>query len=199
MGYKDLNDDELLYMINESDEDSYDLLCSKYKNLVSSMAYKYYNKHNNIGIDINDLIMEGNMGLDIAIKNYNSCNKEDARFSTFAYICIERQILRLIRNATTKKNQVLNNSIYGVETDIQNIQDSNYDTHPLNKLLLKENIQNKYIETIKNLTSLEQKVFMLKNLGYSNNELEYLLEVNHKCILNTIYRIRKKIKEIQPI
>ena len=196
MKYKDLNDNELLYMVNESDEDSYNLLFDKYQQLVTSIAYKYNNKYKNIGIDINDLIIEGNMGLDVAIKKYNSNDEQNTKFSSFAYTCIERQILNLIRNSTTKKNEILNDSLIYFEKDLGEI---NLDSYPLDNLLLKEKFESKYNKTLNLLTPLERKVFILKNQGYSNNELGFLLNVNQKCILNTIYRIRKKSKTIESI
>ena len=45
MNYKKYNDYELIYMIRENDNDSYDILYNKYLPVMKSIAFNYYNKY----------------------------------------------------------------------------------------------------------------------------------------------------------
>ncbi len=192
MEYRSLNDNELLYMVNE-DEEAYNLLYNKYRDIIYKIALKYSKGSNSIGIDINDLILEGNIGMDNAIKNYKTDNKNEASFKSFLYLCIERQIISLIRKATIKRNSILNNSSYYEPEILENIEDENK-TDILEEILLKESQTKKYKDIIGKLTNLEKQIFTLKIQCYTNKEIEKILNINDKCIKNAIYRIRKKAK-----
>lgn len=192
MEYRSLNDNELLYMVNE-DEEAYNLLYNKYRDIIYKIALKYSKGSNSVGIDINDLILEGNIGMDNAIKNYKTDNKNEASFKSFLYLCIERQIISLIRKATIKRNSILNNSSYYEPEILENIEDENK-TNILEEILLKESQTKKYKDIIGKLTNLEKQIFTLKIQCYTNKEIEKILNINDKCIKNAIYRIRKKAK-----
>ena len=192
MEYRSLNDNELLYMVNE-DEEAYNLLYNKYRDIIYKIALKYSKGSNSVGIDINDLILEGNIGMDNAIKNYKTNNKNEASFKSFLYLCIERQIISLIRKATIKRNSILNNSSYYEPEILENIEDENK-TDILEEILLKESQTKKYKDIIGKLTNLEKQIFTLKIQCYTNKEIEKILNINDKCIKNAIYRIRKKAK-----
>lgn len=192
MEYRSLNDNELLYMVNE-DEEAYNLLYNKYRDIIYKIALKYSKGSNSVGIDINDLILEGNIGMDNAIKNYKTDNKNEASFKSFLYLCIERQIISLIRKATIKRNSILNNSSYYEPEILENIEDENK-TDILEEILLKESQTKKYKDIIGKLTNLEKQIFTLKIQCYTNKEIEKILNINDKCIKNAIYRIRKKAK-----
>ena len=53
--YRDLNDYELIYMVEEND-DARELLFDKYKPIVKKMASKYKMEASKVGLDIDDLI-----------------------------------------------------------------------------------------------------------------------------------------------
>lgn len=195
MEYKELNDNELIYMINEDSEDAYELICKKYKSIVYKLAHKYSKGCSNVGIDINDLILEGNIGLDNAIRCYKEDNANDASFKSFLYLCVERQIISLIRRSTIKKNHILNTSTHYDSETLNNIKDTLY-IEPLEKIILNEDEKVKYNKLIKKFTPLETKIFLLKLRNYSNPEIEQILNIDIKCIRNTTYRIRKKAKQI---
>ena len=54
--YEDNNDYELLYLIEEKNEEAKDLFYEKYKPLVEMKAKRYYSRIQNAGYDLNDLI-----------------------------------------------------------------------------------------------------------------------------------------------
>ena len=103
------NDYELVFLAQENNEDAINLIYQKYKPIIvkkSKNAIVFADHH---GIDINDIMQEGFIGLDEAIKNFSQ--DTTASFYTFALLCIDRQILNYIRKMTGKKDQALNDAI----------------------------------------------------------------------------------------
>ena len=106
--YNDYNDHELLYMICESSEDAMNIMYEKYKSIIELKATKYRTLGIRVGLEYNDLVQEGMVGLIEAIRSYKD-NKE-TKFASFANICIERQILSVLSYARRKKHYYLNDS-----------------------------------------------------------------------------------------
>lgn len=77
---------------NSFDNDSYDKLVNSNLRLVINIAKKY----KGYGLEYEDLIGEGNMGLMYAAKNYNG--KSGFKFSSYAIPCIESYILLALHN-----------------------------------------------------------------------------------------------------
>ena len=194
--YKEFNDYELLYMVNENDETAYTLLYEKYKPLVLTFAKKYANAYKNYGLDINDFIIEGYVGLDISINNF----KEDIghKFQGLVITCINRQMQNIVKQAKLKRNQILNNSLY-YET-INNYQDIDYlevkeDEKGINPERIFIDIESSnelYTKLNSELKGIELEVFKLKAKGYNNCEIATILNKSIKSINNAITRIKKK-------
>ena len=103
--YKDHNDYELLYLVSENNEDAKEIFFDKYKSIVELKAKKLYPYVMNKGYELNDLIQEGMIGLSQAINDYKE--QKNVQFSTFASICIERQIMTFVRDVTRQKHIIL--------------------------------------------------------------------------------------------
>ena len=88
--YRDLTDEQLIAALkNSGDPDGkiMDYILDKYKPLVRKKANAVFL----IGGETDDLIQEGMIGLFKAVRDYEK--DRDASFSTFADLCISRQIL----------------------------------------------------------------------------------------------------------
>ena len=85
--YKKLTDEELIRRLRMGETGIIDYLMEKYKDLVRRKARLMYLP----GADQEDLIQEGMIGLFKAVRDYEK--DRDASFSTFADLCISRQIL----------------------------------------------------------------------------------------------------------
>ena len=70
MHYKELNDYELLDLIYENNEEARELLLKKYKPIIIDVAKKYYKTNQYHGIELEDLIQEGNYAIFKAIEKY---------------------------------------------------------------------------------------------------------------------------------
>lgn len=76
---------------NKSKE-AFDLLISSHLKLVINIAKKYINK----GLDLEDLIQEGNLGIIEAAKKYDY--RKNLLFSTYAYYWIRKYVIQAIQN-----------------------------------------------------------------------------------------------------
>lgn len=198
---KEYEDDyELLYMASESNEDANDTIFKKYESAVDYYAKKYAPLVEGKGIDYNDLFQEGLIGLDKAIKHYK--DQKDIKFSTFAFICIKRNIITAVRMASRKKHSILNESFsidYHSNDDDSNgflnvIPESNNSIEDL--LVSKENL-NYYNERLdKDLTKSEKEVYELRLNGFNYDEIANALGKSSKSVESTLFRIRIKLKKI---
>ena len=100
-----MTDEELAGLAQKGDTNAEIELFNRYRNTITKYSRGFYL----IGGDVEDLIQEGMIGLYKAIKGYN--HKKEAAFSTFAHICIKRQIQSAVRNASTQKNLVLSSAL----------------------------------------------------------------------------------------
>lgn len=53
--YKEINDSEVLYMINDSD-DSLELMLERYKPIINKICYKYEKIGKKVGYELEDLV-----------------------------------------------------------------------------------------------------------------------------------------------
>ena len=195
MNYKDFNDYELLDYIYSCNEDANEILIYKYRPLTINLAQKLI-KYCNGGIDINDLIQEGLVGLNEAIHSFRE--DKETNFGTYAKLCIERRMYSLIKSTRTYKNKILNESI-SLEDEEENninkylIDNSNNPSNMIEESDYQENILN---ELNMQLTDLEKQVFELKKNYFSYKEIAEILDKDPKVIDNTIQRIKIKLKKI---
>lgn len=196
MQYKEYNDYELLYMVKENDETAYNLLYEKYKPYVINLANKYARTYTNYGIDINDFILEGYIGLDNSIKKY--MNYDDYKFQGLVSTCINRQMQNLVKQARLKRNHILNNSLYyetvnkNQDIDYLEIKEDKNGINPEEKLIEIESTNDLYNKFSAKLKGLELEVFKLKARGYNNREIAEILNKPVRAVNNAITRIKKK-------
>ncbi len=200
MKYQNYNDNELLNYIAEANEEANEILYEKYRPLIIGTANKMYKGCQGFGIDVNDLIQEGMLGLNQAIKNFSE--HKNTSFYTFAKTCIERRMLSLIVSSKRQKNKILNESLsLNVEIDngeVLNLEEiiGSDKEDPFQCLLATES-ENELIAKIKKqLTDLENKVFLLKVSGFDYNEIGIILGKTPKSIDNALQRIKNKIKKL---
>ena len=200
MNYKDYNDFELISYIRENSEEANEIIFEKYKPLIVSLATKMVNYSPNLGLEINDLIQEGMIGLSTAINAFNE--NDEASFYTYAKTCIERKIISTMVAAKRQKHKILNESMsIELYTDDNNtsiidalVVDNSY--NPENVIFQTEN-EIKLIEEIrKELTPLEEQVFDLKISGFKYREIADILDKELKVIDNALNRLKTKVKNI---
>ncbi len=199
MNYKDYNDNELISYIFENNEEANEILYEKYKPLIVNMATKMISYSNNLGLEINDLIQEGMVGLNSAINNYSE--NKNVTFYTFAKTCIERQMITLIRTSKRQKHKFLNESLSLESENDKNEVNLEYffgdDEYNPENILVNMEEKKSLLKEINNiLTPLEQQVFELKMSDFKYTEIAEILDKDPKSIDNAIQRIKIKIRKI---
>lgn len=196
--YKDLNDYEIMYLIEEN-ENARDLLFEKYRPVVIKIASHYKEQAKICGLEMEDLIQEGYLGLYGAIKNYNSNN--NTLFYTYAYVSIRSKILNSITSRSNDKHKCLNQSLSLFQPLIcmkdnilmDFIEDKN-ELSPDFKVEEKQ-FENLIEDFLFSLEFPESLVFELKMNGFKNKDISELLDIPSKNVCNILFRTRKQLKE----
>ena len=200
MDYKDINDNELLMMINESSEDAKNAIYYKYNYIVKIYVKKYEKIAYVLGMDIKDLNQEALVGFSDAINNYNV--DENASLKTFISLCVERRIQVSLLKASRKKNQILNDalSLEHIYTKFDNtladIISDNDENNPLTKITRNEQFDSLFKEITSSLSASEKDVFNLMLNGFDYKQIATILNFDTKVVDNAIQRIKNKVKLI---
>ena len=195
MDYKDFNDYELLSYIAEGNEDANNIIIKKYEPLINKIASKMLPYCKNNGLDLNDLVQEGMIGLNHAIDKYHEMG--NTLFYTYAQKCIQRKIISVVISSNRNKNKILNESIsYDDDENLimKFIKDSSFNPE---EAMIDEELGNDLKDKItSSLTDLEEQVFTLLINGFKYKEIAEILDKDQKSIDNTIQRLKTKIKNI---
>lgn len=196
---KQYNDYELLYLISESSEDATNLLYEKYKE-IADLKIKKYLKYGSIrGLDYNDLFQEGMIGLSEAIRDFR--NEKDVKFSTFANLCIERQIHSALKKAGRMKHKFLNESMsldVGEDENDRPWIESLFDKKEKDPSEILEQLENSDAlqqRIREELTDFEQQVLELKLGNFDYKEIAELLGKSYKSVDSAMQRIKMKLKK----
>ena len=93
--FETLPEEELICRAQSQDHAAIDALMRRYKGIVRKRARSLFM----IGGDQDDLMQEGMIGLFKAIQDYDS--SKEAVFSTFAELCISRQLYSAVKSSNT--------------------------------------------------------------------------------------------------
>lgn len=194
--YKELDDNELIYMIKE-DEIDFKIMKEKYDFYIKKICLNYKNIGKKIGYELEDLMQVAYLGLYEALISYK--DNQNTLFFTYLSVCIKNKILAEIKNNSSYKKQILNNSIsyeeliHGTDISIfETISDKEY-IDPLELMLIKEK-EISYINFINSLPFEVAIVYELRINGFSKSEISSFLNIDSKTILRNleIARIVKK-------
>ena len=183
-------DYELVYLAQEGNEEAINLIYQKYTPIIIKKSKDAILRATHHGIEISDIMQEGYIALDEAIKNFSG--DTEASFYTFALLCIDRQILNYLRKTISSKGRTLNEAV-GIDDDLEKvIRDEiniEYD------LIKKEQLKLLSDEIRPLLTSFEKKVFDMMMKNESFEEIANTLGKDVKAIYNTFQRIKIKIRK----
>lgn len=194
MNYKNINDYELVYQIRESDEEAYNTLFDKYSFLVKRLAYEYYYKNENIGIEIEDLCQEGYFAISVALKDYD---QDNSLFYTYVLLCIRREMERYIKYCKRNKQMILNNAVsLSVSVDDSNelfLEDLISSGESLEDTVIGDEIYKSLFLYKHNLSFEESLIYELKINKFNNKEIATLLDLSYKRVDNSLRKIRTAI------
>ncbi|MBR3381678.1 MAG: RNA polymerase sporulation sigma factor SigH [Clostridia bacterium] len=196
--YGAMTDEELVTLAKRFDSTASDELYHRYKNIVRGKARPYFL----VGADRDDLLQEGMIGLFKAIRDYNG--DKNASFRPFAEICITRQILTAIKQATRMKHRPLNmyeslyRTVYDEDSERQ-LVDVIGMSSALNpeELYIKQELSLAVDEAIRSaLTDYERSVLERFLDGHSYSDIAADLGHSVKSVDNALQRIRKKLEKV---
>ena len=185
MDYKTINDYELIYLVNEKNEDAFNIIFKKYENLINKYANYYYNNYKQNGVNKDELNQEGKIGLYMALKTFDSLR--NIKFYTLALSFIKKYMLNYIRMSLSHKNQIISGS---VSLDNIDIKEKNNVA-----LEIEEKELTKLLITFKNdLPFYEANIFELKYNGFKYDDIAKIMDMTKKQIDNKLLKIRKAFK-----
>lgn len=137
------------------------------------------------GGDSEDLIQEAMFGLLKAIREFDP--RHDARFKTFAEVCIRNRIRSAVTNAARSKHAPLNDSV-PFEPPMLGSEAS-----PEELFISREEEAERLERLSQQLSLLERKVLELFLLGLSYQEISEQVGRPIKSVDNAVQRIRRKV------
>ncbi len=197
MKYRDMNDYELLSYVSESDDDARNIIFEKYMPLINDRANHLYGYCKKLGLELNDLIQEGMVGLNDAIRTFS--DSYDTMFYTYALKCINSRMISSIVKSGRNKHKVLNESVFLELNDEdqsngfgKTLIDNSY--NPEDVLLVEEG-KNEILSAIdKVLDDSEKQIINLKISGFKYREIADIVGRDIKYVDNCMRKIRNKLK-----
>ncbi len=192
------NEIDIVRLAKKGDNDAVTELINRYKTVVKVKSRAFYL----VGGEQEDLLQEGLIGIMKAIKNFDE--SKDIKFSTFANLCVTRQMMTAIKIANRDKNSILNNA-YSLNKISHTVNDEEYELLDMvvdNSILSPEDIYisdegvNRIMGIIEeNLSSFEKDVLARYLDGDSYLDIAEIFGKDKKAIDNALQRIRKKLEK----
>ena len=197
--YGQYTDEELLIRLRDGETAITEYIMNKYKNLVRSKAKSMYI----LGADSDDLIQEGMIGLFKAVRDYDI--GRDASFSTFADLCVSRQMYTAVQASRRQKHIPLNTYISldnsagtnreGEEEKLVNVLAFRSGQSPEEMVIDRENVTQLERTIEKELSSFEKQVLDLYLTGMGYQQIARVLGKDDKSTDNALQRIKTKLKK----
>lgn len=202
ISYQNMPDEQLIARLRNGESEIMDFIMVKYKPMVRKKARAMYL----IGGENDDLIQEGMIGLMKAVSQYDE--SQGTSFSSFAELCVSRQMYTAIETSKRKKHLPLNSyvSLYEegegseenktlplidtIEPDVDNSPEALYFGREYTEA---------FVEKLKeSLSPLENHVLYLHLMGTDYRTIAELLNKSPKAIDNALQRIKAKAEKLLP-
>lgn len=175
------SDEQLCRLTATGDRDAEEVLVKRYLRMVRVCARPYFLA----GGDSEDLIQEATFGLLKAIREFDP--GYDAKFKTFAEVCIRNRIRSAVTTASRSKHAPLNDSI-PFESPMLGSGAS-----PEELYISREEEAERLTWLHQKLSPLERKIMALFLHGLSYREISEQVGRPIKSVDNAIQRIRRKV------
>lgn len=177
------SDEELCALVADGCRNAEEELVKRYLRPVRVYARPYFL----VGGDSEDLIQEAMFGLLKAIREFDP--GRDARFKTFAEVCIRNRIRSAVANAVRSKHAPLNNSV-PFESPMLGVGIS------LEEQYISREEETELLTNLEqHLSLLERKVLKFFLLGLSYQEISEQVGRPIKSVDNAVQRIRRKVAD----
>ena len=192
------SDEKLAVLAQQDNDKALDYLLNKYRVFVRNKSLSYYI----IGADRDDIIQEGMIGLFKAVRDFMP--ERGVSFKTFADVCVTRQILTAVKNASRQKHAPLNfyvslnKPVFDEEDDstFNDIMACTKNSNPEEIVISKENADKLGTEMNRILSQFELLVLSLYLEGISYVDIAKAIGKDAKSVDNALQRIKKKFEKI---
>ncbi len=185
--YRDLNDYEILYMVKDEQDNTFELLVQKYKPLIYKIVYEYINYFKKFGYELDDLMQIGYITLYKASSLYDIYN--NSMFYTYFKSSLKKAIITNIRNNLTNRRIVLNEAM-SYDKDIPNTDISYLDLFSY-KMHNEVNNSDELIIFKNSMPFDLANIFELLYNGYHMDEISILLDESTEIIRKMIKNIKE--------
>lgn len=186
-----LTKEEEVMLVSEGSKEAKDKLIEHNLRLVVFLAKKY----ENTGIDLEDLVSIGTIGLIKGVETYNL--DKNIKLATYASRCIDNEILMFLRKNKKRRTEIsfedsLSFDAEGNELRLEDILGTDEDI--VTRDLEKEVEKKLLYEEIDKLNSRDKEIMIMRYGLYDNKELTQK-EVAQKLGISQSYisRIEKKV------
>lgn len=193
--YSEMADREIVTRAQRGDDQAFEFLLYKYRNLVKTKVKSYFL----IGAEKDDLLQVGMIGLWQAVVDFRS--DKAISFPAFAKVCIQRHIITAIKTATRQKQQPLNTSLSlespsedpSADWNLSDILTSDDSLDPEEVVLRGEDTRVLHDTLQQVLSDFEWRVLSGYQLGKSYREIACELHCKTKSVDNALARIKRKV------
>ena len=183
---------------NNNDKKAYEEL---YRHNFLLVYHRIIKRFNSTGIDVDDLVQEGGIGLYKALNTYN-INKK-TKFISYAITCIDNEILMYIKKNNRHKNQSSLDKIISCESETLDLLDIIKDHSRFSEFV--ENIESKemnhkIMKLIKNLPE-NDRIIISNYFGFfekerlTQQEIGKILGLTQSAVQRRMTRCLIKLKE----
>ncbi|MBQ2723198.1 MAG: sigma-70 family RNA polymerase sigma factor [Clostridia bacterium] len=171
---------DLVKRAQQGDQQAREQIIADFKPLVRATANKLFL----ISVDVEDLLMEGALGV---VKAIDSFDQSKGNFAGFVKNCVVNHMFSVARHETTLKNKAMQDYVSLDEVVLYD------ESNPL-KTTLYNQFQNKLNACVESLlTPTEKQVFNLFLEGYTYNEICQKTDKTGKAVDGALQRARKKL------
>lgn len=197
--FSSVSDERLVYLAQQGSDRAFDYLLDKYRVFVRSKSLSYFIA----GADRDDIIQEGMIGLFKAVRDFSSAR--GVSFKTFADLCVTRQIITAVKNASRQKHAPLNSyislnkSVTNEDSDDSTLLDiigPGDNLNPEEIIINKEKANTLEVKMSQSLSKFELLVVSLYLEGYSYVQIAKTIGKDTKSIDNALQRIKRKFEKI---
>ena len=170
-------------------------MMKRYKNRIRSICNAYFLQ----GAEYDDLLQEAYLGLFKAMRDYRP---NRGTFLTFALLCIRRQIVTAVKQASRCKHIPLNQAVSfekplnhkgDVGRVLGDVLPARGCGHPEETYIHAELIEELRQSFIEQFSVFESRLLALHSDGHTYAEMGYILGVSERSVTNGMYRVQKKL------
>jgi RNA polymerase sporulation-specific sigma factor len=177
----------LVLMARKGENEALHILLTRYEPFIR-MCSEF---DGNIGVEVDDLMQEGRLGLFSAVKSYRC--EGGASFKTYACLCIKRHIFSAKRHAKRDKNLPMNSYVSLDDDAVKNTITLFTSANPEDIVISMERIAAVKDALTGMFSPFERRLFSLYLSGFSYCDIAESLHVCKKQVDNSLQHIKRKL------